>query len=89
MQTDVAVVTDQAKVHTIHIFVEFSKTDQRKVEFNTDQVTGAQIKAQAGAPTSSDLGRRVQGKIEFVPDDQLIKIKNGDHFVILPAGTIS
>jgi hypothetical protein len=89
MQTEVEVMTERPKVHTIHIFVEFSKTDHRKVEFDTDHVTGAQIKAKAGAPLNSDLGRRVQGKIEFIPDDQLIEIKNGDHFVVLPAGTIS
>ena len=73
----------------IHIFVEFSKTDQRKVEFDTDHVTGAQIKEKAGVPANNDLGRRVQGRIEFVADDQQIEIKNGDHFVLLPAGTIS
>jgi hypothetical protein len=89
MQPGVEVITDRPKVRTIHIFVEFSKTDQRKVEFDTDRVTGAQIKEKAGAPSTSDLGRRVQGKIEYVPDDQQIEIKNGDHFVVLPAGTIS
>ena len=89
MQTEVDVLTEQPKVRTIHIFVEFSKTDHRKVEFDTDHVTGAQIKARAGAQPNSDLGRRVHGKIEFVADDQLIEIKDGDHFVILPAGTIS
>ena len=73
----------------IHIFVEFSKTDQRKIEFDTDHVTGAQIKAKAGVLANNDLGRRVHGKIEFVADDQQIEIKNGDHFVVLPTGTIS
>lgn len=89
MQTEASVLTEEPKVRVIHIFVEFSKTDHRKVEFDTNRVTGAQIKAKAGAPSNSDLGRRVQGKIEYVPDDQLIEIKNGDHFVVLPAGTIS
>jgi hypothetical protein len=85
----VEVAIDKQTEKLIHIFVEFSKTDQRKVEFDTDHVTGAQIKTKASAPSNSDLGHRVQGKIEFVADDQLIEIKNGDHFVVLPAGTIS
>lgn len=74
---------------SIHIFVELSQTDHRKVEFDTDIVTGAQIKAEAEAPLEDDLGKRAKGLIEYVPDDQEIEIKNGDHFVVLPAGTIS
>lgn len=89
METAVGIVEKVPKVDTIHIFVEFSKTDHRKIEFDMNKVSGAQIKQRAGAPPNSDLGRRVEGKIEFVPDDQIIEIKNGEHFVILPAGTIS
>jgi hypothetical protein len=83
-------VLTEAKVEKrIHIFVEFSKTDHRKIEFDTDHVTGAEIKTKAGVPSSNDLGRRVHGKIEFVADNDQIEIKDGDHFVVLPAGTIS
>jgi hypothetical protein len=82
-------VVEIKKEKTIHIVVEFSKTDQRKVEFETDRVTGSQIKAKAGIPANNDLGRRVHGKIENVADDEQIEIKNGDHFVVLPSGTIS
>ncbi len=77
------------KIVAIHIFVELSQTDHRKVDFETDWVTGAQIKAAADAPMEDDLGYRSKGQIEYVPDDQEIQIKNGDHFVVLPAGTIS
>jgi len=73
----------------IHIFVEISKNNAVKVEFDTNMVTGAQIKQKAGAPSNSDLGKKEHGKIVYVPDNQTIEIKNGDKFVVLPAGTIS
>lgn len=73
----------------IHVFVEITKQDVRKIEFDTDHVTGAQIKAKAGVPSNSDLGKREHGKIIHIQDNQTIEIKNGDHFVILPSGTIS
>jgi hypothetical protein len=74
---------------TIHIFVEVTKTDRRKVEFQQDQVTGAQIKEAAKVPLDSDLAHRVEGKLVLVPNDETITIKDGDQFVVLPAGTIS
>ena len=79
----------QQVTNTFHIFVEFSKGDHRKIEFDTNQVSGRQIKEKAGAPVNTDLGRRVEGQIVYVPDDQVIEIKNGEHFVVLPAGSIS
>ena len=74
---------------TIHIFVELNKNDTRKIEFDTDRVTGLQIKQQAGVPTDYDLARRQGQKLELVTNDQTIEIKNGEHFVALPPGTIS
>ena len=74
---------------SVHIFVELSKTEQKKVEFNTDHVTGLQIKQQAGVPTDYDLARRQGQKLELVTNDETIEIKNGEHFVALPPGTVS
>lgn len=74
---------------SVHIFVELSKTEQKKVEFNTDHVTGLQIKQQAGVPTDYDLARRQGQKLELVTNGQTIEIKNGEHFVALPPGTVS
>jgi hypothetical protein len=74
---------------TIHIFVELNKNDTRKIEFDTDHVTGLQIKERAGVPTDYDLARRQGQKLELVTNDQTIEIKNGEHFVALPPGTIS
>lgn len=73
----------------VHIFVELNKKDQKKVEFDTDHVTGLQIKQEAGVPPDYDLARRLGSKLELVTNDQTIEIKNGEHFVALPPGTIS
>jgi len=78
-----------AILKTVHIFVEVTKTDKRKVEFQDDQVTGLQIKEAAGVPLDSDLARREEGQLVLVTNEETITIKNGDHFVSLPAGTIS
>jgi hypothetical protein len=74
---------------TVHIFVEVRKGDQRKLEFEQDQVTGREIKEKAGVSLESDLGRREQGGVVLVTNDQTITIENGQHFVVLPSGTIS
>lgn len=74
---------------TIHIFVEITKTDQRKLEFNQDQVTGRQIKEAAGIALDSDLAARIQGKLVLVTNGETVTIKEGEHFVVLPPGNIS
>jgi hypothetical protein len=75
--------------HTTHIFVEITKTDKRKVEFEKDEVTGEEIKNGAGIPLDSDLAQKVHGRLELVTNDKMVAIKNGDQFVALPPGTIS
>jgi len=77
------------KVIDIHIVVEITKTDHRKLEFHQHQVTGRQIKEAAGLPLDTDLAARREGKLELVTNDELITIKNGEHFVVLPPGNIS
>ena len=75
---------------TIHVFVEVeSNKPPVKVEFDTTEVTGRDIKARAGVPLENDLARRQGQKLELVTNDQTITIENGDHFVSLPPGTIS
>ncbi len=73
----------------ITIVVEVSKHDHRKVEFDHHQVTGREIKQAARVPLETDLAARRHGKLELVTDDETITIENGDHFVVLPIGTIS
>ncbi len=78
------------QTHTaVHIFIEIDRNTQLKLEFDTDQVTGRQIKEKAGIPLDNDLARRQGQKLELVTNDQTIQIKDGDHFVSLPPGTIS
>lgn len=74
---------------TIHIFVEVTKTDHRKIEFHEDQVTGRQIKEAAKIPLENDLALKQEGKLILVTNEETIRIKNGEHFVSLPSGTIS
>lgn len=74
---------------TIDIFVEVTKTDHRKIEFQEDQVTGRQIKEAAKIPLENDLALKQEGKLILVTNEETIRIKNGEHFVSLPAGTIS
>jgi hypothetical protein len=82
-------VLADTKVHTIHIFVDVSKTDHRKVDFNTDRVTGLQIKQGAKVPVEDDLAQRRHGQLELVQNDETVTITEGEHFVALPPGTIS
>lgn len=78
-----------AEVQVVHVFVEIDRHTQKKIEFDTDQVTGAQIKTKAGVPLEDDLARRNGQKLDLVTNEQTITIKNGEHFVDLPPGTIS
>jgi len=80
---------NMTEIKTIHIFVEITKTDHRKLEFTTDQVKGRQIKEAAGVPLDSDLAAREEGKLNLVTNDETITIKEGKHFVVLPPGSIS
>ena len=74
----------------IHVFVEIENNKPPvKVEFDTSEVTGRDIKTRAGVPLDNDLARRQGQKLELVTNDQTITIENGDHFVSLPPGTIS
>ena len=74
---------------TVYIFVELSKNDKKKIEFDTDHVTGLQIKDRAGVPIDYDLARRHGQKLELITNDQTVEIKDGEQFVVLPPGTIS
>jgi hypothetical protein len=82
--------TEKAKEKkVVKIVVEVAKHDHRKVEFDHDQVTGREIKFAAGVPIETDLAARRKGELELVTDDEIITIETGDHFVVLPLGTIS
>lgn len=82
-------VETETEVDLIHIFVEIDRKTRKKLEFSTPEVTGRQIKEQAGVPLENDLARRQGQKLDLVTNDQPITIKNGEHFVVFPPGTIS
>jgi hypothetical protein len=81
----------QTEAHTkvIHIFVQIDKQKQVEVEFNTDHVTGAAIKEKAGVPADYELAIVRGNKRDVVADNQTIEIKDGEHFIAVPGGTVS
>jgi hypothetical protein len=74
---------------TIHIFLEIDRNTTKKLEFDNPTVTGRQIKDAGGVPLSDDLALRRGDQLVLVTNDQPIEIKDGEHFVALPPGTIS
>ena len=81
-------------VHTVsgivNIVVEVNGKN-RHVQFDKPIVTGREIREAAGASPSDDLTRLIHGKPSggnIGPDDS-VEIKNGDHFIALPTGTVS
>jgi hypothetical protein len=79
----------ETSIEVIHIFVEIDRHTKKRLEFDTDQVTGAEIKTKAAVPLEDDLARRHGQKLDLVTNEQTITIKNGEHFVVFPPGTIS
>ena len=79
----------ETPIKTIHILVEIDRNTQKKLDFDQESVTGAQIKQKAGIPLENDLAQRHGQKLDLVTNEATISIKNGDHFVVFPPGTIS
>ena len=78
-----------AQAVTIHIFVEITKTDRREITFHEREVTGREIKAKAGVALDNDLALKDHGKLILITNDETVTLKDGEHFVVLPSGTIS
>jgi hypothetical protein len=60
---------------------------QNRYTFDTELVTGRQIRQAAGVPASFALYRRAQGGSEPIPDDAQVELHNGDHFFARPSRT--
>jgi hypothetical protein len=73
----------------IHVFIEIDRHKQEKLLFDTAEVTGADIKAKGQVPPSDELFLRDGQKLVQIGDQQRITLKNGEHFVALPPGTVS
>jgi hypothetical protein len=58
---------------------------QNRYSFDTELVTGRQIKETADVPVGFDLYRRVRGGNEPIADDAQVELRNGDHFFARPS----
>ncbi len=74
----------------INIVVEVDGRNKH-VQFNSSPVTGREIRERAGAPLTDDLTRLVHGKPSGgnIGLDDKVEIRDGDHFIALPTGTVS
>ena len=74
----------RTKSETVLIFV-----NETRVSFETDDVTGAQIKSAASVPADYSLYRRAKGSNEPIGDAEQVDIKEGEHFFTRPPSNIS
>ena len=80
-------MTTETKV--IHIFVQIENQKEIKVDFTSETITVAQIKLAAGVPPDFALAIKREGRPHPLRDDEVIEIKNGEHFIAVPNGTVS
>ena len=90
METHDAPVATAVPKHVINIVVEVDGKNKH-VQFDSSPVTGRAIRERAGAPLTDDLTRLEHGKPSGgnIGLDDLVPIKDGDHFIALPTGTVS
>jgi len=62
---------------------------QHQYTFDTEVVTGRQIKQTAGIPAGFTLFRRVRGGSQPIPDDAEVHVRTGDHFFARPSESAS
>jgi hypothetical protein len=55
--------------------------------FDTEVVTGRQIKEKANVPAGFALYRRTRGGNESIRDDDRVQLHDGDHFFARPPGS--
>jgi hypothetical protein len=58
-------------------------------EFDTDDVTGRDIKAKANIPTDYSLYRQQHGANEPISDGEPVELHEGDHFITRPPSNVS
>ena len=75
---------------SINIVVEVNGRNKH-VQFDSSPVTGRMIREAAGDPLTDDLTRLIHGKPSGgnIGLDDHVEIRNGDHFIALPTGTVS
>jgi hypothetical protein len=62
---------------------------QNRYTFETQVVTGKQIKVRADVPEGFALYRRVRGGNEPISDDAHVELRSGDHFFARPSPSAS
>jgi multiubiquitin len=62
---------------------------QNRYTFDTERVTGRQVREAANVPAGFALFRRAQGGNERISDDEEVKLHNGDHFFARPSSSPS
>lgn len=60
---------------------------QNRYTFDSEVVTGRQIKERANIPVGFSLHRRVRGGNEPIRDDESVELHDGDHFFSRPPAT--
>jgi hypothetical protein len=90
MEAHEAATVLKSEHHVINIVVEVDGRNKH-VRFETSPVSGREIREGAGVPLSDDLTRLVHGKPSGgnIGLDDSVEIKDGDHFIALPTGTVS
>jgi hypothetical protein len=74
----------ETRTKPIEIFV-----NDRKISFDTDDATGAQIKEKSGVPPDYSLYLRAKGSNEPIGDAEEIELKPGEHFFSRPPSNVS
>jgi hypothetical protein len=69
--------------------VQITVTVADRYAFDTEVVTGRQIKETAGVPAGFALYRRTPDGNEPIADDDQIELRSGDHFFVRPAANAS
>ncbi len=79
---DVAGEDRPSKIHVTVII-------QNRYTFDTEVVTGKQIKEKANIPAGFSLHRRAKGGNEPINDDESVELRNGDHLFARPPSNVS
>ena len=75
--------------HHIKIFITVGQGAPIELVFDTERATGLEIKHRAGFGIADGLYHRMDGKVLEVTDDEIVLLKNGQHFTIVPNGRVS
>jgi hypothetical protein len=74
--SDVTITTEEKKHHReVHVFI-----DERSYSFESDDVTGREIKGKAGIPEDHFLYLRHDGADKLIRNDERVELHDGEHF---------